>query len=106
MALTLPFFHINDVFLTGFCAELCHCPRLDLPGLELGIAGEPEKVKISLETLLVHYLKSSAEMRMMDRKFAWWRRKVRNVRARRRDMAKSALRDDSPFVKLAKLMGN
>ena len=53
-ALLLPFFHLNDVFLTGFCADLCRVPRIHN---WLGVSPEGRPVEtVSQLDVFIHYV--------------------------------------------------
>ena len=53
-AITLPYYHIEDVFITGFVAEACKIPRVELTGHHPGRINSTQ-VKPGTDTLM-HYI--------------------------------------------------
>ena len=52
-ALSLPYFHIEDVFMTGFVAEKCNIPRVNIPSLHPGVTDHSQ---VRPEDTLLHYI--------------------------------------------------
>ena len=57
-ALVLPYFHIEDVFMTGFVAEKCKIPRVGLHGYHPSVINYTE---VSPEDTLMHYITPRAK---------------------------------------------
>ena len=52
-ALTLPYFHIEDVFMTGFVAEKCNIKRVNIPSFHPAAI---DHTQVSPEDILLHYI--------------------------------------------------
>ena len=57
-ALLLPYFHIEDVFMTGFVAEKCKIPRVGFNGYHASVINYTE---VNPEDTLMHYITPRAK---------------------------------------------
>jgi hypothetical protein len=64
--LTLPFFHLEDVFVTGFCAQKCAVRVLNSDAFHsdraFAIAQDDESFSLA-DAVVLHYVSSKSIMR-------------------------------------------
>ncbi|TRY79439.1 hypothetical protein TCAL_13673 [Tigriopus californicus] len=63
-AMSLPFLHINDVFITGFCAEACGFPRVAHSQFS---PGKKKLEDITCHHLLLHYQSPEARLKIFNK---------------------------------------
>lgn len=60
----LEYLHVEDSFLTGFCAERCGFPRVRHPGFS---SGRMETSEVKDSQILVHYMDEQRKRDMFER---------------------------------------
>ena len=63
-AFQLEYFHVEDMFLTGFCAERCGFPRIKHPGFS---SGRMEVHEVNDDQILIHYMDDERKRAMSER---------------------------------------
>ena len=71
-ALSLPYFHIEDVFMTGFVAEKCNISRVNIP------SHHPEAIdhtQVNPEDTILHYITPEEKYKIhsvvISQQFLW-----------------------------------
>ena len=60
----MPFFHVDDVFLSGFSAERCAFPRKRNPFFSVG---RKELEEVVQEQILIHYMDEKYKHGMFEK---------------------------------------
>ena len=60
----MPYLHVDDLYLTGFCAERCGFPRQRHPFFSVG---KKELEEVTKEQILVHYMDKSMKWGMFEK---------------------------------------
>ena len=63
-AMRLPYLHVDDLYLTGFCAERCGFPRKKHPFFT---AYKKELNEVTKEQILVHWMDETMKRGMFDK---------------------------------------